>query len=440
MLGASRRGKPDAPSFTAADRRAIIAGGGLKGVAKRIVVKADALYDGTSRIEGAFVALEGDRVVEVGKADKSMRADFSGFVTPAFIDAHSHIGMFREGEPQGEAEGNDTVAQMLPLSDPVNSAYWDDRAFEDAVDFGVLYSCLVPGSGNLIGGRARVIRTFTPTRKDAVISDYGYKMALGYNPRSTTAWKGDRPSTRMGVYQMLERRFDEVIAKTEKSVIERERKFRELDRDVRDGKKTQAEAAVERHAAEADSRLALSSEELAIADMLSGRPTIKVHVHKEDDALYLIQLAKRYGLKVTADHLSDVNHREIFDELAKAGIPIVYGPLGSLSYKVELKHDRWQNAGLLLKSKAYFGLMTDHPVVMTYNLRDTLKFFMVHGMSDADAIGLITRRNAEILGLKDLGTLEEGKLASLLVWDRDPLHLGAMPRVVIAEGRVLRKP
>jgi imidazolonepropionase-like amidohydrolase len=244
----------------------------------------------------------------------------------------------------------------------------------------------------------------------------------------------------MGVYQMLERRFDEVIAKTEKSVIERERKFRELDRDVRDGKKTQAEAAVERHAAEADSRLALSSEELAIADMLSGRPTIKVHVHKEDDALYLIQLAKRYGLKVTADHLSDVNHREIFDELAKAGIPIVYGPLGSLSYKVELKHDRWQNAGLLLKSKAYFGLMTDHPVVMTYNLRDTLKFFMVHGMSDADAIGLITRRNAEILGLKDLGTLEEGKLASLLVWDRDPLHLGAMPRVVIAEGRVLRKP
>lgn len=408
-------------------------------MAKRIIIKANVLYDGERRRENMKVVVEGERVVEVSEAG-SVKADYEGFVTPAFLDAHSHIGMFREGEPSAEAEGNDKTAQIMPLSDPVNSIYFDDRAFRDAVDFGVLYSCVVPGSGNLIGGKARVIRNFARTRKDAVVADYGYKMALGYNPRSTTDWKGERPDTRMGVYQLLEKRFDEVLAKKAKAELARDRKLRELDKGSAEKKLTLAEKAVELAVIEREFSLELGSEDRAIVDLLSGKKTVKVHVHKEDDALYLIDLVKRYGFKATADHLGDVHTKEIFDELGKAGIPIVYGPLGSLAYKVELKHEAWTNAGLLMKSKAQYGLMTDHPVILSYQLRDSLKYFLVQGMSEADAIGIITRRNARLLGLdKDLGSVEPGKLASLLVWNREPLHLAAFPKMVMAEGSVIRK-
>ncbi|MCU0607574.1 MAG: amidohydrolase family protein [Candidatus Edwardsbacteria bacterium] len=61
-------------------------------------------------------------------------------------------------------------------------------------------------------------------------------------------------------------------------------------------------------------------------------------------------------------------------------------------------------------------------------------------MSEEQAIGLITYKNAKILGIEDrLGTVEKGKLASLTVWDQNPLHLAAFPRMVMAEGAVIRK-
>ncbi len=181
-------------------------------------------------------------------------------------------------------------------------------------------------------------------------------------------------------------------------------------------------------------------EENTLLELLSGKKVAKVHVHKEDDVIYLIDLAKKYNLNVTADHCSDIFHKEIFDKLGQNNIPIVYGPLGSLAYKVELKHAFYQNTKLLMKSKAFYGLMTDHPVIQTTALRDSLKFFMIFGMKEEEAISLITYKNARILGIADkLGTIEEGKLASLVVWNKNPLLLAAFPKLVLGEGKFLRK-
>ncbi|MBI4765490.1 MAG: amidohydrolase family protein [Deltaproteobacteria bacterium] len=48
-------------------------------------------------------------------------------------------------------------------------------------------------------------------------------------------------------------------------------------------------------------------------------------------------------------------------------------------------------------------------------------------------------RNARILGIDGiLGTIETGKLASLVVWDQNPLHLAAFPKQIFAEGRMVR--
>lgn len=405
--------------------------------ADRTVIKGLVLYDGKLVKEKVSIVVEDGIITEVSA--KKLKADFTGFVTPAFIDAHSHIGMDREGEPWTESETNDTLAQILPVNDPLNSVYFDDRAFSDAVDFGVLYSCLVPGSGNLMGGRAKVIRNFAPNRKTAELSDYGYKMALGFNPRSTTDWKGERPSTRMGVYAMLENRFDEVIAKREKALLKKEKDLYSLKGEKGDKKLSGKELKYRTELVEREYEQTFTPAEKAVLELVDGRKTAKVHVHKEDDILYLIQFAAKYGLKATADHTADVFHTAVFNDLAEAGIPVVYGPLGSVGYKVELKHAYYQNAGLLMKSDAFYGLMTDHPVIWTPCLRDSLKFFLIQGMKPEEAISMITWKNARILGIDDtLGTVEGGKTASLVVWNRDPLDLAAFPIMVMAEGRILR--
>src|SRR5438477_9664312 len=100
---------------------------------KQTIIAADVLYDGRKRQEKRTVVVDGDTIVDVS-ARSNAKSSLRGIVTPAIIDPHNHIGMFREGEPGGEQEGNEFLHQILPLSDPLNSVYFDDRAFKDAVD------------------------------------------------------------------------------------------------------------------------------------------------------------------------------------------------------------------------------------------------------------------------------------------------------------------
>jgi len=402
------------------------------------IIRAKALFDGHSKLENKSIIIEKNKIIDV--SDKSYKSKFEGIVTPAFIDAHSHIGMDRDGEPYQESECNDYLDQINPNNDPINSIYMDDRAFSDAVDFGILYSCIVPGSGNLIGGRAKVIRNFAKNVKEAFFLDYGFKMALGYNPRSTTDWKGQRSNTRMGVYALLERKFDSILLKKKKMELSYEKKRDELSDSLKEKKISKTKYDLRLNNLQIEFDLEFTPEEKGLLELLKGEKTAKIHVHKDDDVLYLIEMVKKYGIKASADHTGDVFHKEIFNELAKNKIPIVYGPLGCVGYKVELKHAFYQNAALLMKSKAFYGLMTDHPVIHTAALRDSLKFFLIQGMDEAEAISLITYKNAKILGIEDnLGTIEPGKFASLVVWDKNPLHLGAFPKAVFAEGKLIRK-
>jgi len=405
---------------------------------KQIVIKAKVLFDGKEKLSEQYLILQADKIVEI--SSKEQAYDFCGYVTPAFIDAHSHIGMFRDGEPGAQQEGNDYIGQILPTFDPLNSIYFDDRAFSDAVDFGCLYSCIVPGSGNLMGGRAMIIRNFAANRKTALIKNYGYKMALGFNPRGTTEWKGHRPNTRMGIYAHLENTFDQVINAKAKAELKKEKALHNLNQKFAEEKIHKTDYEMQKEFIQREYELSFDEKQKAIIEILERKKTAKIHVHKEDDVLYLIKFVKKYGIKCTADHTGDVHHQEIFDELAKYDIPVIYGPIGGIAGKTELAHAYYQNAGLLYKSKANFGLMTDHPVVWAPHLRESLKYFMIHGMSETSAINLITSKNAEILEIDDqLGTLQPGKIASLVVWDKSPFDLAAQPLAVIAEGEIIRK-
>ena len=274
---------------------------------EKFIVHAKELYDGKKLLKDVYITIENNMILSVDQEEKEFDAE--GIVTPAIIDAHSHIGMDREGEPWQEAELNDHIDQIMPLSDPLNSIYFDDRAFQDAVDFGVLYSCLVPGSGNLIGGKAQIIRNFADNVGGALLKTYGYKMALGFNPRSTTDWKGTRNNTRMGAYALLENKLDELLIKRDKAEVTKNKKLLDLDKKLKKNELDKAEYEEELDLVLREMELGFTPEEIALLDIMSVEPTVKVHVHKEDDILYLIHLKNKYGIKVTADHTLDVWHQ-----------------------------------------------------------------------------------------------------------------------------------
>jgi len=329
-------------------------------------------------------------------------------VTPAFIDAHSHIGMVRAGEHPSEEESNEHMDSVLATVDALDSIYMDDQSFKESIEHGVLYSCVLPGSGNVIGGKGVVIKNYAQTTRDAFIKYAGVKAALGFNPRSTTDWKGTRPFTRMGAIAILRKAL--LKARNELKLVEK-------------GKKEVEE---------------VEPEVSALFPILKGELKLRVHVHKADDIMALLRLREEFNLKVVVDHACDIHRKEIFEILAKENIPIVYGPVDAFSYKTELKHESWRNIKKLVEAKPFYGLMTDHPVILQRNLFLQLRFFRRFGVSREECINIITERNAKILGIDDkYGVIEKGKMASLVLWNGDPFSLETYPVKVLAEGKII---
>ena len=180
---------------------------------------AKKLYNGVSSQTNAVVTFDGNTIHGV---ESGTEGDFSfPVITPAFVDPHCHIGLIRGGEPGAEAEANEHLDSMLAHADVLDSIQMDDVGFAASIEAGVLYSCVLPGSGNIIGGNSAVIRNYGKHQNDAYIRRSGIKGAFGYNPMSTREWKGKRPYTRMGALAILRSKLHDVRAKIEKEQANR---------------------------------------------------------------------------------------------------------------------------------------------------------------------------------------------------------------------------
>ena len=374
-------------------------------------IHAGMLYTGRSLMEDAYVVFKGNTIVRVSETPEGEQVGSFPVITPAFIDAHSHIGMSRAAEPQVESESNEHLNPILPLPDALDSLQLDDPSFADAIEMGVLYSCILPGSGNIIGGRSAVIRHYSTNSTEALIARAGIKGAFGHNPRSTQGWKGDRPSSRMGAIGILRSQLDAVRQKQDQR------------RSAKGSKKED---------------ITFSAAEQVLGDLLKGKERLRAHVHKIDDIASVLRLADEFGLKLTIEHAMDVHEPAIYGELKKRKIPVVFGPLDSFAYKVELRHKNWRNTRHLVESGVEYGLMSDHPVTPCRSLMLTTRWFVRSGLSRQQAIEVITRRNARILGVgRHLGTLEKGRWASFTCWNGDPFDLTCYPVTVYGEGEIL---
>ncbi len=377
-------------------------------------IRAKKLYTGKPEeiLENVYVVFEAEKIVDVVKEKpKDAEVIFEGeVVTPALIDAHCHIGMARHGEPSAEDEANEKFDTIIPHADALYSIYLDDKSFKESIEHGILYSCVLPGSGNIIGGRGVLIRNYGADIEDAFIKYAGVKAALGYNPRSTTDWKGTRPYTRMGAIAILKKWLD---------------KARDSLKLVESGKKSLEE---------------IEPEVKYLFPIIKGEEVLRVHVHKADDVAGLLLLRKEFKLRATVEHLCDINNKFTFEKLKKENIPIIYGPVDAFAYKTELKHEYWRNVKYLVEVKPLFALMSDHPVILQRNIFLQLRFFRRYGMSKSECLSLLTYNSAKILGVEDkLGTIEKGKWASMIVWNGDPFSLESYPVMVIGEGKVVHE-
>jgi imidazolonepropionase-like amidohydrolase len=328
------------------------------------------------------------------------------WVLPGLIDAHCHIGIQEEGIGN---EGNDTNEITKPLTpqiraiDAINPM---DSAFHNAIKAGITSVMAGPGSANVVGGQFVFMKTQGRcVDRMIVMAPAAMKVAFGENTKSNYGDNNMMPSTRMSIAAML-----------------REELFE-----------------AKRYCASKENADESFKEEFTLecwVPVFSGKIPLKAHVHRADDILTAIRIAKEYGLDMTLDHCSE-GHL-VVDEIKESGFPAIVGPSMASRNKAEIKYMDFKTAGILHKAGIRVAIMTDHPVSLIQCLPLCAGIAAREGLGTDAALEAITINAARICNVDErVGSLEAGKDADIAIFDGHPLEIFTKCRYTIIDGHLI---
>ena len=437
-------------------------------VGEEFILRGAEIWTAAGRIihEGEILVRKG-KIAEIGKkidAPNAKVIDVRGkFITPGLIDAHSHMGVYPAVWMRGVSDGNEWVKPVTGYAEAENAFWPQDPALPKALAGGVTTILSLPGSANLIGGKGFVVK-LKPSRDPKEMRFPGapisVKMACGENPKRVHR----SLATRMGNYAGFRRAFLKA-----REYMESWRRYREQLELWREKKREWAKkcAAKGKASGGASSRPTTAPAAQGkgkreqcdkfrqlpprpprkdinletLAGILRGEYLPQIHCYRADDMLKMIRLADEFGFKIRGFHHS-LEAYKIRDILAKKGIAAATWA-DWWGFKIEAYDGIQENAALLAEAGVRAVIHSDSSQVVQRLLQEAAKVFY-RGRALGIKLGYdqvirwVTANPAWMLGIdKYTGSIEEGKAADLVVWDRFPLSVYARPTLVFIDGEIV---
>ena len=163
---------------------------------------------------------------------------------------------------------------------------------------------------------------------------------------------------------------------------------------------------------------------------------MKAHVHRADDILTAIRIAKLFNLNMTLDHCSEGHF--ILNEIKESGFPAIVGPDLAFRNKTELQYMDFKTAGLLHCAGIKIAITTDHPVSLIQYLPICAGLAAKEGLGIEEGLKAITINAAEICNVSSrVGSLEAGKDADIAIFSGNPMETFTNCLYTIINGRVV---
>lgn len=378
----------------------------------------DAIKQGYLKIEGKKIAEIGS-MKELGDIDsvikkesnekKSENGKYTGvldvkgaWVMPGIIEAHCHVGITEEKYGTSGDDCNEITNPVTPAIRGLDAINPMDPAFHGAIKAGITSVMAGPGSANVVGGQFVFMKTRGRCIDEMIVkAPAAMKVAFGENPKRNYGDMGKMPATRMAIAALL-----------------REELFR-----ARQYKEQKENGSLAEEDFEMESWLPVLNREIPL----------KAHVHRTDDILTAIRIAKEFQLDMTLDHCTE-GHL-IAGEIAKSGFPAIVGPDLTARSKIEVQNMDFKTSGILSKAGVTVAVTTDHPVSILQYLPICAGLAVKKGLPMEEGLKAITINAAKVCRVDDrVGSLEVGKDADIAVFTGNPMETFTETLYTIIDG------
>lgn len=363
-------------------------------------------------LENTDVLLQNGKIAQIGKNLLSANAriiDGTGkHLTPGIIDEHSHIAASSINDVA-------TNSSMVRIKDVVNS---EDINIYRALAGGVVAVQILHGSANPVGGQSAIIKLrwgSAPEELKIKGADEFIKFALGENVKRSRNNNSIRyPQTRMGVEQVYVDAFT--------NALEYKKAWDDYNR-----LSTKAKAGVIKP------RRDLVHE--TMLEIVEGKRFVTCHSYVQSEINMLIHVAERFNF-----HINTFTH--ILEGYKVADKMKVHGAGGSTfsdwwNYKWEVRYAIPYNAAIMHNEGVVTVINSDSRETGRRLNQEAAKSIKYGGMSEEDALKMVTLNPAKLLHLDDqMGSIKTGKSADVVLWSDNPLSIYAKAEKTIIDGIV----
>src|ERR1019366_4156641 len=394
---------------------------------KPVVLKGGKLLTVTRGvIESGVIVMQGGKITAVGAASSvnvpsaAQVIDVTGMtIYPGLIDSETSLGLT---EISAEAMTND----LVELSDEIMPHMHTAEAFHaesalipvDRLN-GITNAVVAPESGDTLPGQDSFIQLAGASAPEMLlIRDNAMPLNFTGDQRRNKGGfeKHKFPSTRMGLAAQLRQAFidaQDYMAK----LIDYDRK--------------KAEAAQNKKSEPRAPKRDLKLE--ALIPYLEGKKTIVLAAESPSDLQTAVSLANEFKLKFVLNHIA--HSQPVLDYVANLKVPVIVGPIYDAP-KEDERYDAVYSLPAQLYKRGVKIVFASYSAHNVRNLPDQAGFATAFGFPSDEALKAITINAAEIWGVADqLGSLDVGKTANVVVANGDPLDVKTDVKQVFIAGR-----
>ena len=168
--------------------------------------------------------------------------------------------------------------------------------------------------------------------------------------------------------------------------------------------------------------------------MLEGKRYVHSHCYRADEILMLLRVADDFGFKIrTLQHV--LEGYKVAKEIA------AHGAGASTfsdwwSYKVEAFDAIPYNAAIMTRKGVLVSLNSDDAELMRHLNNEAAKTMKYGGLTEDEALAMVTINPAKQFGIDNrVGSIEVGKDADLVLFDKHPLSNYAKVQKVLIDGQ-----